>query len=59
MDIEHPDINRIERTGYPDAEFIAWEMNQQEEADEEEWPDGLRFAEWQQQKSAHPAKVNA
>lgn len=34
MDIQHPDIDRIERTGYPDREYIEWEREQEELEDE-------------------------
>lgn len=59
MDIQHPDIDRIERTGYPDAEYLAWELQQQEEAEEAEEADELWIVEWRERKNAHPAKVNA
>lgn len=34
MDIEHPDIDRIERMGFPDKEYLDYE--QQNEMEEEE-----------------------
>lgn len=51
--MEHPDINRIERFGYPDPEFIEWELRLEREQhtdDDEIWPDGLTHAEWQKEK---------
>lgn len=51
VDIEHNDINRIERMGFPNREYLSWELSQQQEAEEEIWPDGLRYAEWQKEKT--------
>lgn len=63
MDIEHADINRIERTGYPDPEYAEWEIRQATELeteDEEIWPDGLTLDEWWEQKKKRSlGKVNA
>lgn len=36
MDIEHPDIERIERTGFPDREYLEWERGQEASSDEDE-----------------------
>jgi hypothetical protein len=58
LDVEHSEITRIQRTGYPNGEYLLWESQQQEEADEEVWPDGLRYAEWQNKKRTS-ARMNA
>ncbi|MFC3212694.1 hypothetical protein [Planomicrobium okeanokoites] len=61
MDIEHSDINRIERIGYPNPEYLEWELRQANEPnveDDEIWPDGLTLDEWQKEKRS-PARVNA
>lgn len=49
MDIEHSAISTIQRTGYPDNEFLEWELRVEREEyteDEEIWPDGVTFGEW-------------
>lgn len=53
MDIEHPDINRIERLGAPNIEYLEWEMRlEREEIVEDEWPDGMSWGNWQKEKRA-------
>jgi hypothetical protein len=53
MDIEHPDITRINRFGYHDPEAFDYElrlMTDEYTEDEEIWPDGLTWDEWQDMK---------
>ena len=54
MDIEHPDINRIQRLGMLNPEYLEWELRlETDEAveDEEIWPDGVTYEEWQKEKA--------
>ena len=51
MDIEHSAISTIQRIGYPDNEFLEWELRVEREeytTDEEIWPDGLTWDEWKE-----------
>lgn len=36
MDIEHPDLERIQKLGYPSTDYIEFERQQEEEMGEEE-----------------------
>ena len=61
MDIEHPEITRINRFGYHDPEAFDYEMRimtDETVEDDEIWPDGLTLDEWQKEKRS-PARVNA
>ena len=54
MPIEHSDINRIERIGFPNPEYLEWELRLEREVaveDEEIWPDGVTWDEWQKEKA--------
>lgn len=62
MDIEHSAISTIQRTGYPSPEYLEWELrvaNEEYTEDEEIWPDGVTYGEWQDMKKRSLGKVNA
>ena len=55
MDIEHSAINQIQRTGFPNHEYIEYEqrlMTEEIVEDSDEWPDGMSWGNWQKEKRA-------
>ncbi len=55
MNIEHPEITRINRFGYHDPEAFDYEMRLMTEnvvEDEDIWPDGISWQNWQKEKHA-------
>lgn len=61
MNIEHPQITRINRFGYHDPEAFDYELRLQTEEvveDSDFWPDGMTWQNWQKEKRSY-ATMNA